>query len=189
VHQSPPKGRASSRFKSQLFRSSEGLPQILSWGLSKMDTASTARNVWIFARPLSGYGVFPASSMAATSRGYFHLCHWGVLVTPLGIVDIKAIVLRDRKGHSNFDDFELGGMWELQRVPDDKNTVNASRPFRVSALKSLWATFSGQYIGPTVFTDKAIQLEGKILRIRPRSKLNFSVADRKGASRLRTLSE
>ena len=87
--------------------------------------------------------------MAATSHGHFHLCHWGVpgLVTPLSIVDIKAIVLRDgQRGWSQASDLELGIMWELHRLPDDKNTVNKTNPFQLhiqNAMAHLFPTLYG----------------------------------------------
>jgi len=136
---------------------------------------STKRNVWLFARPLSGYGIFPASAMATTSHGHFYLCHWGVLVTPLSIVDIKAIVLRDgQRGWSQASDLELGIMWELHRLPDDKNTVNKTNPFQISTFKTQWPTCSGQYIGETSCTVAKIQLEGMYLTAEP---ANDSIAD------------
>ena len=98
--------------------------------------------------------------MAATSHGYFHLCHWGVLITPLSIVDIKAIALRDGRGWSDSSDLELGIMWELHRLPDGKNTVNKTNPFCLSTFKTQWPTCSGQFMGVTSDTIEEIQLEG-----------------------------
>lgn len=117
------------------------------------------RSVWIFARPLSGSGVFPASSMVAASHGHFPLCHWGVLVTELSIVDVKALISRDG-GSSVTDDLKLGVMWELLRRPDNKTTVNKSNPFKVATIKQLWSTLSAQYIGRTLMIDEEVQSEG-----------------------------
>ena len=132
---------------------------------------STKQNVWIFARPLSGYGIFPASAMAATSDGQFHLCHWGVLVTPLSIGLIKAIILRD--GQSTWPQLQaseqkLGVMWELHRLPDGKNTVNKTRPFRISTLRAQWHTYSGQYMGETSCGELSIHTKGMCLTAEPR---------------------
>lgn len=129
---------------------------------------STKQNVWIFARPLSGYGIFPASSMAATSHGHFHLCHWGILVTPLSIVDIKAIVSSGQRGWSQASDLELGILWELHRLPDNKNTVNKTNPFQISTFKTQWPTCSGQYMGETSCTGEKIQLQGMYMTAVPR---------------------
>jgi len=129
---------------------------------SAMQDPSTKPNaVWIFAHPLSGWGIFPESSMAATSQGHFHLCHWGVLVTPLSIVDIKAIVLRNwQRERSQASDLELGIMWELHRLPDNKYTINTTNPFRLSTFRTKWHTCLGQYMGETSCTEEKIQLEG-----------------------------
>ena len=48
-------------------------------------------SVWLFTRPLSYVTHF--SSSEATSEGRDHLCHWGVLVTELTMVDISPILL------------------------------------------------------------------------------------------------
>jgi hypothetical protein len=119
------------------------------------------RDVWLLARPLSGGSIFPGYSMAWTSDGTLHLCHWGVLVTELNLVDAKALMHRNTPGGSTKDDPELGALWELNRTPENRNTVNVSRPFKLSALKKQWTAVTGQHLGSTRFTHEEIQIEGK----------------------------
>lgn len=143
---------------------------------------ATSWNIWIFARPLSGNGIFPASAMAVTSHGYFHLCHWGVFLTRLSIVDVKAIVLRQGLRWTEFTDFELGVMWELHQLHDHKSTVDCTNPFLISTLKTQWTMCSGQYMGVTSYTLDEIQLKGnqtKYIR-----SAETSLANNQGSSRL-----
>jgi hypothetical protein len=58
-------------------------------------------------------------------------------------------------------------MWELHRLPDDKNTFNATNPFCLSTFKTQWPTCSGQFMGVTSSTVEEIQLEGACQSIAP----------------------
>jgi hypothetical protein len=119
-----------------------------------------SRSVWIFARPLSGASIFPGPATATSSQGKFHLCHWGILVTDLSIVDVKALTLRSKQGSGTTDNTPLGTLWELIRTLENQSTVNMSQPFRVSMLKEQWITFSAKHIGSTKLTDEQVQNEG-----------------------------
>lgn len=124
------------------------------------EVAAPSRSVWIFARPLSGASIFPTPTTATSSHGKFHLCHWGILVTDLSIVDVKALTLRSKQGPSMTDDTPLGTMWELIRTLTNESTVNMSQPFEVSMLKEQWVTFSAKHIGSTRLTDDQVQNSG-----------------------------
>ena len=67
-------------------------------------------SVWLFTRPTSHAMSFPF--IAASSDGMDYLCHWGVLVNEMNIVDVEVITARVRKYGAN-DNTELGIMYEL----------------------------------------------------------------------------
>ena len=131
---------------------------------NKMSTPSNeetsdqlSKNVWIFAKPLSGASVIPTFITALISRGKFPLCHWGVLITHLTSVDVER--LEFRTGELGQGDDSFGVLWELNRAPDDKNTVNV-QPFTLLTLKNQWIKFSAKYIGTTTMNHDEIQREG-----------------------------
>ena len=98
--------------------------------------------------------------MTSTSHGKFPLCHWGVLVTELSIVDMKVLILCNGQRWSGLEDTELGVMWELNRTVENLNTVHVYRPFKKSTIRECWNTFSARYMGATEMANERIQLEG-----------------------------
>ena len=67
------------------------------------------RNVWLFTRPLA----YPIPWMDVTSDGRPYLCHWGVLVSDLTIIDTKVILQTANKGNRTV---HLGTMYELMQT-------------------------------------------------------------------------
>ena len=109
------------------------------------------RFVWIFARPLFRESIF-SSFAGAKSNGKFHLCHWGVLVTP-SAMDVKEL----RQGTDL--NTELGVMWELLPA-NHQNHVYKYQPFKASNLREEWRIFSAEYTGMTALMDEQIDQEG-----------------------------
>lgn len=56
--------------------------------------------------------------------------------------------------------FDLGVMYELRREDGNWNTVNVTRPFRVSAVREQWGNASATYIGATDMFHDEIEEEG-----------------------------
>ena len=113
-------------------------------------------SVWIFARPLSFARKFVPFQF--TSNGKYHLCHWGVLVSSLPVEEMKNILVEGGKTSTlqSFD-YELGQMWELNRIERNTNTVNVTRPFKVSHIQADWRPFSAEYLGETPLGRAQIQ--------------------------------
>src|SRR5438105_1676198 len=130
-----------------------------------------AQSVWILARPLSACSVFPPFEW--TSRGKYPLCHWGVLVSPLSVVDVKALLYAMRQTRHTTEDSEIGIMWELEHHVGQLNTVNVTRPFTVSCARKFWNTFNAECVGGTTYNRTAIQAEGTRRRD---IRLQFTVA-------------
>jgi hypothetical protein len=120
-------------------------------------TDSHPRNVWIFARPLSGTRFFPV--MAKSSAGKFHLCHWGILVSEATVMDVRAIALGGMKNWTSTENVILGTMYELERL-GDKNTVHISRSFGTLKMNEEWRTVSAEYVGDTTMSALEISVEG-----------------------------
>jgi hypothetical protein len=118
-------------------------------------------SVWLFIRPLSWSTIFPP--LAVTSQDKHHLCHWGVLVTELSLVDAQALIQRNTtiRGTENI---ALGKMYELMRDEYNRNNAHA-HGFDLMKLKDQWSTFSAQYIGLTDLNHQRIKNEGKILEL------------------------
>jgi hypothetical protein len=117
-----------------------------------------AQYVWILARPLSASSVFPPFEW--TSHGKYPLCHWGVLVSSLSVVDVKALLFAMRQTRHTTEDSEIGIMWELEHRVGQLNTVNVTRPFTVSCARKFWNTFNAECVGETTYSRAAIQNEG-----------------------------
>lgn len=123
-------------------------------------SSSMAYSVWLVTRPLSYATLFPLSE--TTSDGKRYLRHWGVIVTELGLVDAKAIMLRTR-AHGNENDMDLGVLYELFQDGDSRNNVNIVRPLRMATIREHWRMFSADYIGQTEMTHEMIEREGNRL--------------------------
>jgi hypothetical protein len=115
--------------------------------------------VWLLTRPLS-YAI-SIRPLATLSFGKHHLCHWGLLVSEMTILDAKVIFLRTLEYGAN-DDTELGTMYDLCRDEKSRNMVNVKRPFRVSHLRTEWNTFTAQYVGETKMKYGDISIEGDL---------------------------
>ena len=102
--------------------------------------------------------MIPAGVTTYFSRGKFPLCHWGVLVTDSTSVDVESLEIETRELGQTDD--RLGVLWELQRTPSDKNTVNVVQPFMLSTLKEQWMDYSAKHIGTTVMSHDEIQRKG-----------------------------
>jgi hypothetical protein len=103
-------------------------------------------SIWIFTRPLSYAGWFPP--LEKTSDGKHHLRHWAILVSEMGLSEMKAILLGQsdlcRNGNT-----EMGTMYELFRDENNQNNVNITRPFGIPTRINNWRTFSAEHIGDT----------------------------------------
>ena len=125
---------------------------------SSLFTVSNGRSVWLFTRP-AGTGRIPI--VVSALDGKHHLCHWGILITELSVVDAKAIIFRTRP---QSEDIELGTMFELSRDFQDLNTVSVTAPFTIAMAREKWRPFSAMIIGETAMTDAEIESEGIIPR-------------------------
>jgi hypothetical protein len=114
-------------------------------------------SVWIFTRPLSHARTFP--SLIKTSNERHYLCHWGMLVSEMSLLDAKAILTRTRE-YCAIDNTELGTMYDLFRDDDDRNNVHICREFSVVNLRQEWKWFSAQYVGHTDMTADELKNEG-----------------------------
>lgn len=118
------------------------------------------RSVWLFARPLSLANLF--SPLGLTSAGKYHLCHWGVLVTPLSARELRSILIKLNKLAEECPQFDgsMGTMWELNRVEGTVNTVNKTTSFSPSLVRKEWKLLSACSAGETTMTDEEIQVQG-----------------------------
>jgi hypothetical protein len=143
-------------------------------------TDSHPRNVWIFARPLSGTRWFPVT--AKSSTGKFHLCHWGILVSEVTVMDVRAISLGRMQNWTSTENVVLGTMYELERL-GDKNTVHISRSFGTLKMNEEWRTVSAEYVGDTAMSDVEISTHG----MSTLGALTLSFRDNRKSSRLRVI--
>jgi hypothetical protein len=117
--------------------------------MSGETTNTESRSVWLLARPKTAA---PEPERQDENVGLFH---WGVLITELGLDDIR-ISLTDKL--STTDDMDLGTLWQLSRDGQD-NAPNA-HSFRLSSVKENGLPLSAELIGVTSLTDNEIQREG-----------------------------
>jgi hypothetical protein len=114
------------------------------------------QTVSLLTRPLS-YATF-LPSIASSSDGKDHLRHWGVLVSDMTLLDLKVFFSRTRAPDNNHMVF--GRMYELYRLPDDKNTVNIDTNFGLDSLRKDWPMFAMAYAGKTTLSHTQIKAEG-----------------------------
>lgn len=105
--------------------------------------------------------------LAVTSQDKHHLCHWGVLVTEISLVDAHALMQRTIPTRG-MDNIVLGKMYELWRDEYNKNNVHA-HGFDLKKLREQWSMFSTQYIGETNLDHQGIKKEGNIILLVTRS--------------------
>lgn len=105
-------------------------------------------SVWLITHPLC----------YASSDGKSYLSDWGVLVSPLTLIDTKVILHRTVRCWGT-EAPDLGTIYELYS-DCSKNTVNI-QPFELSVVVNEWHEFSADYIGETKLTQDMIMSEGK----------------------------
>ena len=115
-------------------------------------------SVWLFMRPTSHAMSFPL--IAASSDGMDYLCHWGVLVNEMNIVDVEVIMARVRKYGTN-DNTELGILYKLHRNEENKNDLRVTEKFGIDSIKK-WPVFSIQHVGETTITHDVIEKIGVV---------------------------
>ena len=111
-------------------------------------------SVWLFTRPITLATSF--HSTAASSDGKDFLCHWGVLVNEMNMIDVEVIMSRARKYGAN-DNTDLGIMYELYRGEGNKNVPIITRKMGINSIKKKWSLFSIQYVDETTTTHDAIK--------------------------------
>jgi hypothetical protein len=116
------------------------------------------RSVWLLTRPLSFARSVPL--LATSAEGTAYMCHWGVLVNDLSLVDGRAILARAQE-YCGDNDTDLGTMYESFPYENSQNTVSVRRPFGIFVLRSEWLMFSAQYVGSTTMPHERIKEEGK----------------------------
>ena len=115
------------------------------------------KHVWLFARP------HRSSFLKWVSYGGFDLHHWGVLVSDLSQVDLEVVLNGSGRAKTRYD-VELGTMYELYRTSQGKNVVRIGSPFLFSTLMENWLFYTGQFMGTTTLSDKAIADQGGSLQ-------------------------
>jgi hypothetical protein len=120
-------------------------------------------SVWLFTRPIDAAMSF--DSTAVFSNGKIYLCHWGVLVNEMGMVDVKVIVSRVRKYGAN-DNTDLGIMYEIHRGEDNKHDLAINQKIGINSIKEKWPMFSIQYVGESTMTHDIIKEIGVIYILR-----------------------
>jgi hypothetical protein len=113
--------------------------------------------VSLFTRPLSYAMLLP--SVASSSDGKDHLRHWGVLVSDMTLLDLEVLLSRTRELGAK-DNTVFGTMYELYRMPDDKNTVSINTEFSMESLRNDWPMFAMAFVGKTTLSHTQIKDEG-----------------------------
>jgi len=90
-----------------------------------------------------------------TSDGRPYLCHWGVLVSDLTIIDTKVILQTANKGNRTV---HLGKMYELLQI-EGRSHVFVDTEFTMRELNG-WRSFAEQYFGETRLTHEQITTQG-----------------------------
>lgn len=130
---------------------------LLSESPLRTPTSLKPKHVWLFARP------HRSSFLKWVSYGGFDLHHWGVLVSDLSRVDLEVVLNGSGRAKTRYD-VELGIMYELYRTSHGKNVVRIGSPFLLSTLMENWLFYTGQFIGTTTLSDKAIADQGRSLQ-------------------------
>ena len=120
-----------------------------------MSTTKSLRSVYILGRP---YSFFPPLGLAA--HAHFYLCHWGVLVTELTVIDIESVVFQT-KSLTPLENPEIGSMFELNRTAENRIMLECIRRFTLSILNKHWRNLAIHYVGMTDMPDERIQAEGR----------------------------
>jgi hypothetical protein len=111
-------------------------------------------SVWLFTRPIDYAMSFP--SIAISSDGKDYLCHWGVLVNEMNMMDVEVIISRVRNYGAN-DNTDLGIMYELHRNEGNKNDLIITPKIGINSIKKKWPMFSIQYVGESTMTYDVIK--------------------------------
>lgn len=114
-------------------------------------------SVWLFTRPLRYAVRLPP--IASISDGKPHLRHWGVLVSKMSHVDMKATLSRIKE-YCGSDFSELGTMYELFRDDGDRNNVSICRNFGMKTIRDEWPMYSAEFVGLTTMKHDLIKKEG-----------------------------
>ena len=114
-------------------------------------------SVWLFTRPLS-YTIH-INPVASISDGKPHLRHWGVLVSEMSVVDVKATLSRTKE-YCGSDFSALGTMYELFRDEEDRNNVSVCRNFGMKTIRDDWPMYSAEFVGLTTMEHHSIKSEG-----------------------------
>ena len=107
------------------------------------------RSVYVVARPLSKAGPF-----SFLSEGKFPLCHWALLVSEHGHVD-----LRDRVNRLAPDTASWGTGFELHRM-EDKNAAHLIKEFGPAEFLGEWSAACVAYVGKTESSDHILYIKG-----------------------------
>jgi len=117
-------------------------------------------SVWIIARPLERV----PNGLKVMSIGKAALCHWGVLVSPLGLelqAKWNAVATNARLQIDYLETW--GNVWELERNPEtNQNAPNWISDFGPSKLRSEWKHGGIYYVGTTKAKVWDIELAGTL---------------------------
>ena len=105
------------------------------------------------------------SPLEWTSHGKLQINHWAILVTERSNVDIQVLLNATRQRWPPEEDPELGVLWELRRSPDNISTLEITRPFRLSHVRTIWTPFSTIPLGTTFLSDDEIDYEGITMKL------------------------
>lgn len=122
---------------------------------SRAPSAPEIRTVWLFARPLR------SSFFDWLSRGDLVLCHWGLLLSDISIVDLKISLQSPQRARQpqKKSELMLGRMYELGRMSDGKIAVVSSQ-VRWPNLTDDWPSFAYQIVSTTGLLDDEIESLG-----------------------------
>ena len=116
--------------------------------------------VWILGRLFSAAPSPPLVESSTAQK--FPLCDWAVLVTDLGIVDLRVISERSwtRVGGGGLSAIELGTLYEVQRTGGGGLSLHICQPFCTSHLREKWTTFPLEFMSTTIMSAGEIYAEG-----------------------------
>jgi hypothetical protein len=121
------------------------------------------RDVWILAKPLSH--ALKIRPFAYSSKGKYHLSHWGVFVSQLPVNELMPILDSDSELPSSNPGSTLGFLIELHQDENGMITINTTNPFLHKHLQD-WPMVSASVVGETTKSNKEIETQGLLSKFR-----------------------
>ena len=118
---------------------------------------SQIRSVWILAKPLS-YAL-RIRPFAYSSKGKYHLNHWGVLVTHLPDNELRPILSSDSEQLSRNPETALGFLLELHQDENGMIIIDTTNPLLPKNLRDR-PMVSASVVGETSRSNEEIETRG-----------------------------